>query len=515
MSDNTDGPTANSDIPRGGGDADFSTGLRLGLAAELGHSGHNRDRYDVFGWEREPTPDQYYALYLRNPYAYAAVAQKASTTWRDSPDIVDGVHPDDVDPSDKARSKFERRVRTLQNEKDIWSYASRVDRLAGIGTHGILVLDLDDTDDPDDFSDPPNLSGAAAAGADALRGFRVYSAASIEDIDYGDPGTDMWGMPEQYYIDLRDDAHQQDGSPGSRNMLRVHHERVIDVPAQELDDDEVHARPRIERVLNVVYDIEKSLGAAAELAYAGSKEDIHVNFDPEKVDADQVTNNDDELQDWYHDREPWIRTVGGEVNQISPPEIVDPSGVIDSELKAFSAATDIPQQMLDGSAAGAISAAEQDEKDYFGTISERREQYSTPHIVRSLIDRLKDLGVLPPPEGIVEDGKDYRVEWPDLTELSEKDIGELRNQRAQIVKRLRGAVPELSGDRAETFVESGEFPERPAEGEGVEPIDVEREREEIEGEGEAEPEADEAEPEPPPEEPEPEPDGSEGGIDGL
>jgi hypothetical protein len=158
MSENTD-PTANA---HGGGD--FSTGLRLGLAAALGHSGYaQRDRYDVFGWEKDPDPEEYYGLYLRNPYAYAAVAQKPATTWRDPPTIVDGTHPEDVTPSDDGLTAFERRVRALGTDHDVWSYAHRVDRLAGIGTHGLLVLDLDDTDGPDDFADPPATSDPADA----------------------------------------------------------------------------------------------------------------------------------------------------------------------------------------------------------------------------------------------------------------------------------------------------------------------------------------------------------------
>lgn len=464
-------PSRTSDIDSAR-DANFDTGLRLGLAAGLGSSGFERNRYDVFGWEENPSPEEYYGLYLRNPYAYAAVAQKADTTWRDPPEIVDGSHPEDVEPADDGLTDFERAVRKLATATDAWSYASRADRLAGIGTHGVLVLDLDDTDGPEDFADSPSPAGGS--GLDHLRGFRVYSQVSIHDIEYGDPGTDRWGKPETYYIDLDEDPVDEESKPSSGDILEVDHRRVIDVPSRPPDDDEVHARPRIELVLNVVYDIEKTLGAAAELAYAGAKQDVHINFDPEKVNTDKVQDNDDELQNWYHNRQPWIRTTGGEVEQVTDATTVDPSPTIDSELRAFSAATDIPQQMLDGSAAGEIAGAEQNERDYFGTISERREQFAEPHIVRALIDRLESLGVLPSPVGGEGYGRDYRIEWPDLTELSEADVSELRNQRAQIVKRLSAVVPELSGERAEQFVESGEFPERDEV--EIEPMDMAEER---------------------------------------
>ena len=75
------------------------------------------------------------------------------------------------------------------------------------------------------------------------------------------------------------------------------------------------------------------------------------------------------------------------------------------------------------------------------------------------------MGRLPAPEGEVDAaGHSYRVEWPDLTELSEADVADLRNQRAQIVERLGMAVPRLRGARAETFVETGDFPERDRDG---------------------------------------------------
>jgi hypothetical protein len=478
-------PTTNAD--RGNGD--FSTGLRLGLAAALGHSGYaDRDRYDVFGWEKTPTADEYYGLYLRNPYAYAAVAQKPATTWRDPPAVIDGTHDKEKESIDEENlTEFERRVRALDSKHDLWSYASRADRMSGIGTHGLLVLDLADTDEPSDFADVPSFGGSgdtdgesAGMGLDALRGFRVYSAVSIDDIDYGGPGSDRWGSPEIYHIDLREDPVNEDSQPGTEDVMKVHHSRVIDIPARPLDDDETHARPRIEVVLNTVYDIEKTLGAAAELAYSGAKQDIHVNFDPDEVDPSTVSDNDDELQNWYHNRQPWIRTTGGEVEQISPPEVVDPSGVIDAELRAFSAATNIPKQLLDGSAAGELAAAEQNERDYFGEIGERRTDYATPHLVRETLDRLIMLGLLPAPEGQQDSiGPDYRVNWPDLTELSEADVANIRNTRAQMVKRLQMAVPELSGERAETVVETGEFPER--DDFEPEPMDIEAERERMAG----------------------------------
>lgn len=429
-------PTAN---------ADFDRGIRMGIATMLGHSGYgDRDRYDVFGWETDPTADEYYGLYLRNPYAYAVVAAKPHTTWRDAPDVVDEGGED---------TEFEDAVAKLSENLDAWRYAARIDRMAGIGQHGVLVLDLADTQGPDDLATAPQLGGLDAQGLDLLRGFRVYSGASITDVTYGKPGTDRWGLPVEYEIDLGDDADDADDEDGT---LTVHHERVVDVPSRRLDDDETLGRPRLEPVLNVLYDIEKTLGSVAELSYRGADYGLHVNYDPEKVDTTggNLDLVEEELEDWYHGLQPWIRTVGGEVNRLGG-DVLDPTGIIDNELRALSAQTGIPKRMLEGSSAGELASAQQDERDYFGLIAERREQYATPYIVRRLVDRLRSLGILPDPSG-----GGYSVEWPDLTQLTEEEEATVQEKRSVVVKNAMTAIPDLRGARAEEYIETGAFPER-------------------------------------------------------
>jgi len=117
--------------------------------------------------------------------------------------------------------------------------------------------------------------------------------------------------------------------------------------------------------------------------------------------------------------------------------------------------TGIPKNELTGNRQGEVSGSEEDKKSYFGMISERREQYATPHLVRSLVDRLRDLGILPEPSS-----GSYEVKWPDLHELSEKDEAEIQAKRAQAAKQLQSVIPGRSGADWEAYVEEGEFPER-------------------------------------------------------
>lgn len=428
-------------------------GLRYSLSNELGDSGHDaRDWYDTFGWPKRGNngdwdADNYYALYLRNAYAYAVVAQKPKTTWRREPQIRDRAEQDDD-------TDLEEKVRRLDRDHDIWSYCHRIDRMAGVGRHGLLVIDYADTNSPEDFEN--EFTGVEnTAGLDMINGFRVYPEPMIEDIEWGGPGSDRWGKPKKYQIDLGDDA-DAGTQDEEETTLTVHHSRVVDVPARVLDDDETRARPRQEPVLNNILDIEKTLGSTAELSYRAADYGLNVNLDPDKVDTggEALDMMEEDLQDWYHGLQPFLRTTGAEVNRLGG-EVKDPTGIIDNEVRAISTQTGIPQRVLEGASLGELASAEKDERQYFGLISERQRQYAEPYIVRALIDLLRGQGVLPAPAGDW-----YDVEWPDLTELSEKEEADVHQTRSNVVSNLQTAAPGLSGERAEQFVETGEFPEQ-------------------------------------------------------
>ncbi|SFR42182.1 Protein of unknown function [Halogeometricum rufum] len=436
-----------------------ANGLRQGLASELGDSGfEHRDHYETFGWPDGDDgwdEDNYYALYLRNPWAYAVVAQKAKTTWKHAPEVVDrGGRRECNSESDDNQTEFEQAVATLAREHDVWSYAARADRMAGIGQHGLLVYDFADTNGPDDFKKQVSPPDSDAPNLEFLRGFRVYPEPMIEEIEYGQPGSDRWGEPIEYQIDLGDDADVETDDDES-GVLHVHHSRVVDIPSRELDDDETKSRPRMEPVLNNILDMEKAYGSTAELSYRAADYGLAINIDPEKVDPESVKELvGEDARNWYHGLQPFMRTVGADVERLGG-EVKDPSGIIDPNIKALSAYTGIPKRMIEGASAGELASAQQDEKDYLGTVGERQQQYAGPHIARGTLDPLVEYGVLPSPNGVT-----YDINWPDLTELSDEQKASLEVDRSQVVKNLETAVPDLRGERAEQFVETGTFPDR-------------------------------------------------------
>jgi hypothetical protein len=416
-----------------------TTGLRLALAAELGHSGfNNRDRYDAFGWEVDPEEEEYVGLYLRNPYGGGLIDKIAQLSWRHNPEIQDTADGDDD-------TAFEETVGKLARSHDFWTYLSRCQRAAGFGEYALVFVDFSDTSDLDNLDAEVSLR---SPDLDDIRGFRVIPQFAVDDVDHGDFGSERWGEPEFYTIDWGEDIDEDLDDTAASS--KVHHSRVIEVPSKPPLTEEYSSRPRLERWLNTLYNIEKLLGSAAEMAYRGADKGLHINWDPTKVDPSSVDDDGTttDIQEWYHGPQPTLNTVGAEVKDLGG-SISDPSGALEGELKSLSAATGFSKQFIEGAAAGEIASSETNMRNDFGEIREQQQQYVGPYLVRRGLNVLLDAGVVPDP-----DGGDFEIEWPDLFELSDAEEADLQQTRSQTAKNLG-----VMGDPAQTYVEEGEFPE--------------------------------------------------------
>lgn len=421
-------------------------GARFAIMGALGQQyDGGRDLYDTFGWIRDPDIDDFYAHYLRNPYARAVVDVPVETTWRGSPEIVDRA-----DTEADEQTGFEEDVEELVDELRLWHYAMRADKLAGIGEYGLLIVGYDDG--ADDFSVPVQQSALSPQNpADNINWLRPLSQKSVKKIKLGDPGSGQWGYPVYYKINLADENDNE--SVGLDQEVWVHASRVVHI-AEDLLDDEVRGTPRQEPVLNSLTDIEKTLGAAAETAYRAADYGLHANVDPEYSLSDGGDALDEELFKFVHDLQPLIRTEGVDIETLGGTDI-DPSPVISSEIEAISAQTGMPQSILKGNETGE-RATTQDLKDWYGQMSERRDQHATPNIVRGLFDDFIKYGVVRPPNG----GENaYDAEWEPFEEESAKDISEVAVDRATVLKHIKALVPSIDSAGVVQYIEDGEFPE--------------------------------------------------------
>jgi hypothetical protein len=426
--------------------------MRQTLAAILGENiagstdDNDFDYYEVFEWDDNPGVDQFYALALRNPYAFAVTFLPPSTTWRDPPEIVDDGEANTED----GQTAFEQAVTELEREAKLWHYCKRADKLAGIGQFGVLVLEFDDVEDPGAWKNP-------ATSVRELKGLRPFSEASIEDVKLGGPASGRWGKPVKYQIDLSDEEDDESDATITEDgpdSIWVHHTRVIHIPADELLDDEVRGIPRQQPVYNNLIEIERTLGSAGQLVYRAAAWGININIDK---DFDLDDGGDDlreHLHRWEVGLENVLRTHGAKDVQSLGGEDIDPGPVIDPNVEAISAQTGLPQSVLKGNETGE-RATTQDLKEWYGKIAERRTEFATPTIVRALIDRLREYDLLPDPSG---DG--YSAEWPPLHETSEKEVADIQKARAEVLDIWTGGVPDaiLTRQQQADFIEDGTLP---------------------------------------------------------
>jgi hypothetical protein len=410
------------------------------------------DYYDVFDWDPNPTATDFYAMALRNPYAFAVTFLPAMTAWRDPPRIID-----DAESAD-GQTQFESDLETLVREQRVWHYATRADMLAGIGRFGVLVLQFDDIDQ-DAVGDGGKTDGFASEveNPSSLQGLRPYSEASVEDIVLGGPGSDRWGKPVKYKLDLGDENDEEFGTEqAGPDEMWVHHSRVIHIHSDQLLDDEIRGIPRQQPVYNNLVDIEKTLGSAGELAYRATAWGININIDK---DFD-IEGSEDELREhlarWQAGLENVLRTHGADEVKSLGGENIDPQPVIDPNVEAISAQTGIPQSVLKGNETGE-RATTQDLKDWYGDVQERREQFNTPTIVREFIDRLIKYDILPEPQ---TSAAAYSVEWPPLHEMSAKDEAEIQKTRAETLTEWTAGHPDdyLTREQQRAFLEDGSLP---------------------------------------------------------
>ncbi|WEL29863.1 anti-CBASS protein Acb1 family protein [Haloferax volcanii] len=411
----------------------FDRTMRQTLAAVLGQNIPGGDDgafsyYEVFDWDKNPGVDQFYALALRNPYAFAVTFLPPKTTWRDGPEIVD-----DGEAAD-GQTAFESKVKEIVREQKLWHYAKRADKLAGIGQYGVLVLQFDDIGQGDvGNGGKKDGFGSPVTSATTLKGLRPFSEKSVDQIETGGPTSTRWGKPIRYKLDLSDeddsegDETEIDGN--EPDSMWVHHTRVIHIPSDELLDDEIRGVPRQQPVYNNLIDIERALGSAGQLAYRAAAWGININIDKDFDIDDGGDKLKEHLHRWEVGLENILRTHGASDVQSLGGEEIDPSNITDPNIEALSAQAGIPQSVLKGNETGE-RATTQDLKEWYGKIAERREEFVGPIIVRELIERLRTVGILPDPQG---DG--YDVDWPPLEEPSESDIAEMQGTRAETLER--------------------------------------------------------------------------------
>ena len=378
--------------------------------------GQDRNIDAVCGYVTDPTIKQYKAIYDRRGLASTIVDAPAKTTWRKSPEITDGS---------EGKSDFMRQWEAIRKRLSVYHYLERVDRLAGIGRYGVLLIGS-----KDGKLDAPLESVGSPEDIIFLSTFSE-SYASIKHFVM-DVNDSRFGHPLEYSIDLAGDLGS--GVKKSLPGQTVHWTRVIHV-AENLLENEIYGEPRLQKVYNYLQDLDKIVGSSAEGYWQSASKGYALgNKEGYEFDADTIAEAKEEMQEFIHGLQRVLALEGIDINELKGI-VMDPTAAFDVVIALISGKTGIPKRILLGSERGDL-ASTQDEANWLGRISERQQQFAEPRILRALIDRLIGVKALAAPQ----EGE-YEVEWGNLFYLNDLEQAQVYKDRAAAISAVSGKFP--------------------------------------------------------------------------
>lgn len=370
-----------------------------------------RDLYEIFGYDRQLTPSQYRERYRRGGIAGRIVDVGPNACWRGGIEVIE-----DEDPKNK--TEFEKAVDLLDKKVKLWSTLWRADKLAQQAEYAVILLGVKDGRGFDQ-----ELKKGRPDQVLYLTPFSQEDAIVQEwDTDHQ---SERFGLPTKYQLRRYADSlertivTQAGRAPAfvSPELNKpIHWTRVIHIPAEGFLDNEIFGLPALERVWNLLDDLEKVTGGGAEAFWIRANQGIHLNVDKDmdlkKEEKDALATQADEYQ---HQMRRMLRTRGVDV-EVLGSDVANFSNPADAILTQVAGSKAIPKRILTGSEMGEL-ASSQDRDNWKDQVDGRQTQYCGPYLVRQLFDRLVAYNYLPTP-------KEYNVKWAHVQTLTETEKAE-------------------------------------------------------------------------------------------
>jgi hypothetical protein len=369
----------------------------------------SRDLWATFGYNRYLRSSDLYIKYQRQDVAKTIVEAPSDALWTRPPKI-------------KADTAFLDAWAQLNRDIDIWDIFRRIDYCLGWSRMAIIVLGLDDGLKLD-------APASLRPGTKVLY-MQPYSELGVQIHDYdNDPNSSRFGLPVFYQISINETEHNQAGRSLAvpRVAFKVHWTRVIHC-ADNVVEDNVFGRPRLEPVYNLLDDLLKIAGGSAETYWLTANRGMQMDLDKEMaLSSDDAAALEDEVEEYHHNLRRFMRTRGVTITELGT-RTASSKDPVDTVLSLISATTRIPKRLLMGSEAGQL-ASEQDRANWAERVDERREKFGRTRIVTPAVRRLVDLGVLPEPG-------EWSLLWPNAFILGPLEAAQTSAQMARSAANL-------------------------------------------------------------------------------
>lgn len=399
--------------------------------------------------------DSFYLRYIRQAEAQAVIDKPVNDTWQETPTIHDEAHTDTDEPQSAFEQKVEEFLEGEHTRRKPIHRLRTLDKLARLGHYAVMVIGFADgrelktpiggvSDDslseeeraeleaepgvnvPDNFREPEFQEERL----DGLMYLAVFAEDRIVDLDTNsDMTSPRFRLPE--FFDIITQEVEEAEHDSDFDSDKIHWTRAIHVPEGTLEDD-LEGTPALKPVFHELLNIDKIKAASGEGFWRAGYQGLHVqpprDARGEPMEFDDPEAVHDEISEFLNNFDRELATPA-EINSIES-NVGNPMPHLEANYQSISAATDIPKSILTGEDR-ADTANSQDIRQWHQKIGQRRNSYAEPVILKPLIQRLIDSGILPEPEG-----EGFTVEWPALDEMSEQEMWEMRNTIAKTIDLL-------------------------------------------------------------------------------
>jgi hypothetical protein len=372
-----------------------------------------RDIYAALSYPDQITFEEMYERFERQDIAKAIIQRPVKATWSGLLDVFETSEEEDTE--------LEKEWARLSQALNFKTEFERVDMLASIGDFAIIFLGYSDVTSLAQYSQPVRKRDGLKLVY--LRSFAI-NAIQITQFDTN-IYSPRFGLPEIYTIQF---AAGDNASVPSQS-IEVHHSRVIHVMQNNLVSN-YRGIPILKSVYNRLIDLEKLVGGSAEMFWRGARPGYQgVLKDDYMLSEKSKAELEVQLDEYENDLRRFLILDGVEISNLET-QVSDPANHILAQIQMISADTGIPMRILLGSEKGEL-ASTQDRDSWFDFIDNRRTEYAEPRILKPFIDRLIETGILPAPKDEVER---YKVIWPVLYKVSDKDKAEIGRTRATAIQ---------------------------------------------------------------------------------
>lgn len=399
------------------------------------------DHYTDFGFPKTLEFKQLYEMFLRNGIAHAAVVKTQAKTWQDNPFLLEKER-DGSEGEAAEETTLEREIRQRFNRLRLWQRLADADARSMVGGYAGLILRVADGEQ---FDQPV---GSVPGGLDGLVEVIPAWAGQLTVSSWDDDQTsETYGQPKMYAFNEANVATGQ----GNHRSFNIHPDRVIIWSR----DGTVHNRSGLEAGFNDLMTLEKITGAGGEGFWKNAKsapvlemdKDMQLSLPVGMSQEDYANAMTEQVDSWQSGFDKMLLLKGIQAKALSVT-LPSPEHFFAVALQSFAASWQIPVKVLVGNQTGERASTE-DSDDWAQTNMARRANEAVPNIM-VLVERLVAFRILP-------DGKDWFIDWADLTEAS---MGEKIDRAAKMAD-----VNQKTGDGEWVFT-----PEEIRKAVGYEPL---------------------------------------------